>query len=229
MKSKTQPLVAIIDYGRGNIFSVKNASEKAGFSAVITNSPESVMEADAVILPGVGAFGDAMETLKHHKLDSAIKNSVQLGKPFLGICLGMQLLMTESFEFGHHRGLDIIKGSVVKFDNICDKNSRRIKVPHIGWNCIYSNKHTDTWKDTLLSGLEDNDFMYFNHSFYVKPKDDGIIVSLTEYGGIKFCSALRLQNIHACQFHPERSGMIGLEIYRNFFKFLDKSKVKNER
>ena len=144
-------------------------------------------------------------------------------KPFIGICLGMQLLMTESFEFGHHKGLGIIEGSVRRFDFSSQSCGKEPKVPHIGWNRIIRSKKaisSNLWKGTLLDGLQEGEFMYFVHSYLVQPADETVCLSVTDYGGIEFCSSLRYKNIFACQFHPERSGPMGLKVYENLASFI---------
>lgn len=215
--------VSIVDYGLGNLFSVKHACKKAGFDAEITSSKEDILKSDAVILPGVGAFGNAMETLKNLELADTLKEAALSGKPFLGICLGMQLLMSESDEFGNHQGLDIIKGSVVRFDKPVDDKGKRLKVPQVGWNTINvfdSSLHNGTWEGSIFEGIDSGEFMYFVHSFYVKPDDPDVVLSTSEYGNIQFCSGLNYKNIYACQFHPERSGIKGLQVYHNFFNLI---------
>ena len=206
--------VAIIDYGMGNLFSVKHACEHVGLHAEITTSVDFIKKAGAVILPGVGAFGDAMEALRQRNLIGPLKEFAASGKPFLGICLGLQLLMTESFEFGRHQGLGIIDGDVVRFDNPKESGTS-LKVPHVGWNHIETTKAA-SWQDSLLNSIAPGEFMYFVHSYHVRPKQPEVILSGTRYGHIEFCSSLRYRNIFACQFHPERSGPEGLKVYRNF-------------
>lgn len=215
---------AIVDYGMGNLFSVKQACEHVGIEAFITSCGRDILNSDAVILPGVGAFGDAMDALRCLDLVSVLQEVAVSLKPLLGICLGMQLLMDESYEFGHHKGLGIIKGSVIKFDCAINESGKKAKVPQVGWNRIYmvkNNSNNCSWKNSMLNGLGEYEFMYFNHSFYVKPKDPGIILSLSRYGDIEFCSSLQHKNIFACQFHPERSGLRGLMIYKNLLSFIN--------
>lgn len=222
----TNKKVAIVDYGMGNLFSVKHACECVGLNAKVTSSKEEILSADLVILPGVGAFGDAMEALRNLDLVNTLKVVHESSKPIVGICLGMQLLMSEGHEFGRHKGLGIIKGQVVPFDNPIDDSQKSLKVPQVGWNHIYStkNNHTaDVWKNSILEGINNNEFMYFVHSFYVKPENSEVILSKSNYGGIEFCSTLQYENISACQFHPERSGQQGLKIYTNFISLLKKS------
>ena len=204
--------VAIVDYGLGNLFSVQRACETVGADATVTSSPADVRSADAVILPGVGAFGDAMAALRAHRLDAAIVRTVEDGKPLMGVCLGMQLLMTESAEFGRHAGLDLIPGDVVRLSD-APVDGRRVKIPQVGWNRL---RATQPWDGSPLAGQPDALFMYFVHSFYVRPADADCVVSVTRYGQTEFCSSLRRGRVFACQFHPERSGPAGLDVYRRF-------------
>jgi glutamine amidotransferase len=209
------PHVAIVDYGMGNLFSVKHACEYVDLQASITSSCQEILDADAVILPGVGAFGDAMETLRQLDLVSTLQEVASSAKPLVGICLGMQLLMTESYEFGRHAGLDVIPGTVVRLDNLHSRN-KTLKVPYVCWNQMYrSESANDPWAGSLLDGLPDGVFMYFVHSFFVKPDAQGIAIATTRYGDAEFCSALHYRNIFACQCHPERSGRQGLKVYHN--------------
>lgn len=213
-----RPHVAIVDYRMGNLFSVKNACTKAGLEAIITSSPEEILKADALILPGVGSFGEAMKNLGKLKLIDTLMKFVSLSKPLIGICLGMQLLMEESFEFGHHRGLGIITGRVVSL------KQPHIKVPHICWNRLYRTQNAN-WSDTLLNGLPEGVFMYFVHSFYVEPEEETIKKAVTRYGNVEFCSAIHVGNIFACQCHPERSGKDGLRVYKNLARKLLQGEV----
>lgn len=219
MRSKDRAIVAIVDYGMGNLFSVKHACENIGLTGILTSSREEINSADAVILPGVGAFGDAMNTLKELGLADVLCGIAGSGKPFLAICLGMQLLMSKSTEFGSNEGLNIIRGDVKRFKNPIDTRGRRLKVPQVGWNRICKPTHrrgNDAWSATLLNGLDEGEYMYFVHSFYTEPEDKDVVLSESLYGDIKFCSSLSYKNIFACQFHPERSALDGLKIYKNF-------------
>ncbi len=215
------PQVAIVDYGMGNLFSVKQACGYAGLQAEITSDPGVVRDAAGVILPGIGAFGDAMATLRRHGLVEALRETAASGRPLFGVCLGMQMLMTESHEFGRHEGLALIPGDVVRLQDAAD-GLRKLKVPQIGWNRVQapgdaSGEGTPhRWQGTLLDGLREGVFMYFVHSFYTRPADRAVVVATTRYGPIEFCSALRLGNVFACQFHPERSGPQGLRMYAQF-------------
>jgi glutamine amidotransferase len=217
------PQVAIVDYGMGNLFSVQRACQWAGLTADITCDAKKITQADAVILPGVGAFGDAMGVLRRLDLISVLQDVVESLKPLMGICLGMQLLMSEGFEFGHHRGLDFIKGKVIRFENPLGTHQRRLKVPQVGWNQIYPLMSGQAaWKKSLLDGVPEQENMYFVHSYYVVPQDDCLTLSISRYGHIEFCSSLQYKNIFACQFHPERSGQAGLRMYNNLAQSLIK-------
>ncbi len=200
-------MIAIINYGMGNLRSVQKAIEKVGGKAIITSDPEVVNKADKVVLPGVGAFSDAIENLKSNNLIEVIKETIDTGKPFLGICLGLHLLFTESEEDGLHQGLDIIKGRVVRF-------SDEVKVPHMGWNQIKIEKDSLIYKD-----VPDNSYFYFVHSYYPVPEDKSVIATITDYG-IEFVSSVLKDNIFAAQFHPEKSSDLGLKILENFVALL---------
>jgi glutamine amidotransferase len=215
--SEMRSRIAIVDYGMGNLFSVKRACERFGMHASITSSFRDIESADAVILPGVGAFGDAMKNLEELNLVGLLQDTAAQNKPLVGICLGVQLLMDESLEFGRHKGLGIFKGKVVKFDHPVE-GDRELKVPQVGWNRINKAKKPygqDAWQGTLLEGIKDGAFMYFVHSYIVQPIDPEVIISTTKYGHIDFCSSLGRKNIFASQFHPERSDFEGLKVYRN--------------
>jgi glutamine amidotransferase len=204
--------VVIIDYQLGNLFSVKQACDTIGINATISSDREDVLSADALILPGVGAFIEAINNLKSFGLDTAIQEKVKNGTPIFGICLGLQLLFTESEEFGAGNGLDIISGVIKRFPENFEE--RKIKVPHIAWNTMY--KSDQNWDKTALKELKNNDFMYFIHSYYVKPSDNSCILTKTNYDGIEFCSSILKDNIFATQFHPEKSAEKGISIYKNW-------------
>ncbi len=210
--------VAIIDYKLGNLHSVKSACDYVKLPSVITDDPKVILKSKAVILPGVGAFKKGMENLQNSKLDITIKEFIKMNKPFLGICLGMQLLFNHSEEFGHHPGLGIIKGKIVKFNFNFDKSNNH-PIPQIGWNKIYSKNKN--WKNTILETNSNEDFMYFVHSYYAIPEND-CILSKTSYGSVEFCSSIQFKNIYATQFHPEKSGKKGLKIYKYFKKICEK-------
>ncbi len=204
--------VAIVDYGLGNLFSIQQACRHVGLGAVITSDKQDIANARAVILPGVGAFGDAIAELERLDLFDLLRDISTSGKPLMGICLGMQLLMSESREFGQYGGLNLISGSVRGFREDCEANS---KIPQIGWNRI-SRSEGGSWNGSPLENLDDGTFMYFVHSYYVVPEDTETVLAITTFGGIEYCSALRRENIFGCQFHPERSGVAGLKIYASF-------------
>ncbi len=214
--------VAIIDYGMGNLFSVKNACEHVGLNALITSSAHNILSADAVILPGVGAFGVAIETLQRLDLIKVLIDLAASRKPLFGICLGMQLLMTESLEFGRHAGLGLIPGTVVRFEAPIGIQGA-LKVPQVCWNrMLKTDGDNDPWAGSLLEGLSNGVFLYFVHSYYVRLEEREIGIAVTKYGDIEFCSALKHDNIFACQSHPERSGPQGLRIYHNFAAALNR-------
>jgi glutamine amidotransferase len=204
--------VIIIDYQLGNLYSVKQACDTIGINAKISCEEDDILNADALILPGVGAFNEAMSNLKKLNLDLAIIQKVKSGVPIFGICLGLQLLFTESEEFGAGMGLDLISGVIKRFPE--QYKNRKIRVPQIAWNTIY-NQEQD-WEKTALREIKNNDFMYFIHSYYVEPKDKNNILTLTNYDGIEFCSSVNYQNIFATQFHPEKSSDKGISIYKNW-------------
>ena len=210
-------LTAVIDYGMGNLRSVQKAVEKVGSKAIIANTPRQILDASSVILPGVGAFEKCMNNLKELGLVDSIYRSIEAGKPFLGICLGLQILFTESEEFGSPRGLNIIKGRVVRFPtNLTGTDSDnqmpkiRLKVPHMGWNSLKFRKRAPVYEH-----IDDGSYLYFVHSFYVIPEDENIISTTTTYG-IEFTSSIWKDNIIAMQFHPEKSQRLGLQILKSF-------------
>lgn len=212
-----RPSVAIVDYGLGNIYSVRRACGVAGMDARCTADSEVIAAADAVILPGIGAFGDAMEAIRELKLIDTICRIVSEGKLLFGICLGMQLLMDTSEEFGSHAGLGLIPGSVVKFPAAATDGSR-VKVPHVGWTPIVSSD--DRWRTRLFDGISQSECMYFVHSYYVRPTRPESMLAESTYGGVRFCSAIGAGNVMGCQFHPERSGPAGLRLYHNLAAML---------
>ena len=218
MDLNSSPRVAIVDYGMGNLFSIKNACESVDLIPEITSEREGILKADAVILPGVGAFGYAMERLKTLNLIRTLKETADSTKPFMAICLGMQLLMSGSREFGDHEGLGIIDGNCF---GIGAQQDKRFRIPHMGWNAIYEptgGVKKNTWKGSSLDGIRNGAYMYFIHSYYVVPKNTDTILSYTRYGEVEFCSSLQVENLFACQYHPERSGKQGLKIYSGFFQ-----------
>jgi glutamine amidotransferase len=203
-------MIAIVDYGMGNLRSVEKGFLKVGVDARIVSNPKAVDDARAVVLPGVGAFRDCMRNLKEKSLIESVLRSIQKGKPYLGICLGLQVLFTESEEFGIYKGLDILKGKVMRF-------RLTLKVPHMGWNKVKILRRSPLFED-----IQDQAFFYFVHSFYVVPDDNDIVATTTEYG-ISFASMVWKENIFATQFHPEKSQETGLKILRNFGDFVRKA------
>jgi len=200
-------MIAIIDYGMGNLRSVQKAFEHVGLEAVVTSDAKTISSASKVVLPGVGAFPDCMRNLGQYGLIDVVRETVESGKPFLGICLGLQLLFSESEEFGISKGLDIIKGRVVRFKG---PEFATLKVPHMGWNSIRIKRGAPA-----LFDIPDNCNVYFVHSFYVIPEDTNVIATTTSYG-INFVSSIWKDNIFATQFHPEKSQTLGLAILKNF-------------
>jgi glutamine amidotransferase len=202
-----KPKIVIIDYGMGNLRNVQKAFEKIGSDARLTRNKNEIGRASAIVLPGVGAFKDCVENLKKYGLVEPLLRSIEKGKPYLGICLGLQILFSESEEFGSHKGLDLIKGKVVRF--VPDPEH---KVPHMGWNTIEKEK-----EGPMLQGIERGDFFYFVHSYYVIPDKTQWISSFTTYGK-PFVSSIWKENLFATQFHPEKSQQKGLRILENFVK-----------
>jgi glutamine amidotransferase len=201
-------VIAIVDYDMGNLKSVQKAFEAVGHRAAVTRDPKAIADASHVVLPGVGAFGDCMRNLERYGLVEPVTKAIADGKPFLGICLGFQLLFTESEEFGRHRGLGVIPGKVVRFPS--NGSAVPLKVPHMGWNSIAIGN-----RPPVLEGVPDGAFMYFVHSYYVVPDDRAVACTMTDYGA-PFVSSIVRDNIFACQFHPEKSQQEGLRIIRNF-------------
>ena len=198
-------MIAIIDYGAGNLQSVKKAFDFIGAESVITNDPKVILSADKILLPGVGSFGDAMDSMHKNGLVETIKECALSGKPFLGICLGLQLLFEESEESPGVKGLGIFKGKIKKFSS-----DMGLKIPHIGWNSLSIKQ-----KNTLFKDIPENSYVYFVHSYYLHAEDENDIATVTNYG-IDFHSAVGKNNIFATQFHPEKSGDVGLQILKNF-------------
>jgi glutamine amidotransferase len=207
-----KPWVAVVDYGLGNLFSVGQACRHVGMEFAITDRKAAVDDSWGIILPGVGAFGDAMAKLRELDLLDAIGRQAARGKPVVGICLGMQLMMDTSREFGLHQGLGLVPGEVLPLPR---GPGRPAKVPQVGWNSISPPEgDTGRWGGTVLEGTRAGEYMYFVHSYFARPADPAHLLSVTEYGGEVFCSALQKDNCLAFQFHPERSGPAGLEVYQ---------------
>jgi imidazole glycerol-phosphate synthase subunit HisH len=203
--------ISVVDYQMSNLFSVKNIFEHLGIKINVVSSAQEINAANALILPGIGAFGEAIANLERLQLITPIKNFITSGKPFMGICLGLQLLFSKSYEFGVHEGLGIIEGEVIKLPQ--EYQGRAMRVPTIGWNKISA---YNDWVNTPLHNLKNNEFVYFVHSYYVKPNKDEWVLSTTQYNGLTYCSSLHKDNVFATQFHPEKSGGVGLEILRNW-------------
>lgn len=197
--------IAIVDYGMGNLRSVEKALEKVGGKPLVTRDPEAVRSAQAVVLPGVGAFGACMENLRKYGLDKVVLDVIERGTPFFGICLGMQLLFEESEEFGPVHGLGVLPGRVVRFPASAER-----PVPHMGWNQIRVCAEVPH-----LRNVADGSFVYFVHSYYVVPANGEVVATATEYG-VEFASAVHWKNIFATQYHPEKSQRVGLALLRNF-------------
>lgn len=202
-------MIAIIDYGVGNIFSLKSSLDKIGAEAVLTGSRETIEKCDRIILPGVGAFGDAIALLKKNGLDGIIKEECKKGKPLLGICLGMQLLFEKSFEYGEREGLGLIKGSVVPMEGAIPKE---LKIPHIGWNSLLFPKNRE--KSRLFKYISEGSYVYFVHSYFGTNCKESVS-ALTEYGA-ELTAAVERKNVFGVQFHPEKSGDVGLNILKGF-------------
>jgi glutamine amidotransferase len=211
------PLVAIVDYGMGNLFSVEQACRHAGLTSIVTSKPQEALSADGVILPGIGAMPDAVAALRATGMDDALRRIAAKGRPLFGICLGMQLLMREGTEFGHHAGLDIIPGTVIRFTDPM-QDGRALKVPSIGWNAVepVSRHGSDPWVGTPLAGIPPGAPFYFVHSYHVALENPAAVLATTRYGDIEYCSALGSGSVFGCQFHPERSGAAGLGMYHTF-------------
>ena len=199
-------MIAIIDYGVGNLFSLVSSLKSIGVDAVVTDDKAVIGAADKLILPGVGAFGDARKKLSETGMDAVLMEEAKKGKPILGICLGMQMLFEKSYEYGAHTGLGLLSGEVVSMEGVVPAD---YKIPHIGWNALQFKK-----QNPLFRFIEDGDFVYFVHSYYVKNCDDSLLAT-TEYGA-ELTAAVAKDNIYGCQFHPEKSGSVGLNILRGF-------------
>jgi len=202
-------MIAIVDYEMGNLRSVQKGFETVGYDAVVTRDPAVIDRASHVVLPGVGAFGDCVTNLDQFGLVEPLRHGISQGKPFLGICLGLQVLFTESEEFGSHPGLDIIQGKVKRFSH-AEHEEKGLKVPHMGWNTIDIKAPSP-----LLKEIAPESYVYFVHSYYVEPVEPKIICTETTYG-MPFVSSVAYDNVFACQFHPEKSQRIGLQLLRNF-------------
>lgn len=205
--------VVVVDYGIGNVFSVCNALSHLGVPHQLTRDIPTLMAADRVILPGVGAFGRAMDALRDFGLDDGLRDYAQTGKPLLGICIGMQVLMDRSSEFGEHRGLGFIPGDVSRIADT-DASGARLRVPHISWQQL--EPAPAGWDGSALAGTDAMDSFYFVHSFHAQPVDAGHVIATADYEGVAVTAAIRCENITGIQFHPERSGAAGLDLLERF-------------
>ncbi len=207
-------MIAIIDYDMGNLRSVANAFRRVGAEVAVTRDPLVIRDAGHVVLPGVGAFRDCMANLNRFGLIESVLRAIESGKPFLGICLGLQLLFEEGLEFGLHKGLGVLKGQVVRFDeHMAGPSGMSLKIPHMGWNDIRIEKDS-----LLLKDIPEGSYFYFVHSYYARPNDPGDVNLTTTTYGLRFTSAIEKDNVMATQFHPEKSQKLGLKIIENFTK-----------
>lgn len=200
-------MITVVDYGMGNLRSVAKAFEAVGANIKVSSKPEDIKNSKAIVIPGVGAFKDAIKHLKELNLYDEIINHINDKKPYFGICLGLQILFEKGYEFGEHRGLGIIKGKVIRFTQ-----KEGYKIPHMGWNQVNIKQ-----KNGLFKNIKNSEFFYFVHSFYVVPEDSRVIASTTDYIN-EFCSSIQIDNIWAVQFHPEKSQKPGLKLIKNFVK-----------
>ncbi len=204
-------MIAVIDYGMGNLRSVAKAFETVGAPVTVTSEPKEILKADSVVLPGVGAFRDCMKNLQSKELDRVVHETIESGKPFLGICLGLQVLFDESVEFGCVRGLGIVPGKVARFKtHVSQPGNELLKVPHMGWNTVSIKK-----RNPLFESAPEDSWFYFVHSYHVIPDDPDVIATTTNYG-IEFVSGIQHKNIYAFQFHPEKSQKLGLAVLEKF-------------
>ncbi|MDD5173921.1 MAG: imidazole glycerol phosphate synthase subunit HisH [Candidatus Omnitrophica bacterium] len=225
-------MIIVIDYGMGNLHSVRKALEVVGAKAKVSSRAEDILKADKIVFPGVGSFGEAMKELNKRKLVKPIKDAINVGKPFLGLCLGLQLLFERSEESPGVRGLGLLKGAVKRFKggvrrypsvppirrNLRMKFSyENFKVPHMGWNDIAYSVERIAYREKILKNVPNNSYMYFVHSYYVKPEDKRVVLTTTSYG-MDFASGVCKDNIYAFQFHPEKSQELGLKILKNFVR-----------
>ena len=200
-------MVGIIDYGVGNLFSLRSSLAAIGQEVVVSSDPEILRKADHILLPGVGAFEDAVQKLRASAMDQMVYEAAKAGKPLMGICLGMQMLFEKSFEYGEHTGLGLLKGEVVPMEGYLPEN---LKIPHMGWNALEITKP----EGKLFAGIKQGDYVYFVHSYFASGCEDSL-AAVTEYGK-PLTAAVEKDNVFGCQFHPEKSGEVGLDILRAF-------------
>ena len=203
-------MIVIVDYGMGNLHSAAKALAHVGGQVMVTSDVAVIAQADKIVLPGVGAFADAMAALRDKQIVAPLKEGIEAGKPFLGICLGMQLLMGVSYEDGENEGLGVIEGEVRRFDFTGRADKDSLKIPHMGWNSLEWDKDVP-----LFKGLTNGSYVYFVHSYYVAPQDEAVIATSTNYGGA-FASSLWKDNVYGVQYHPEKSQRVGLTMLKNF-------------
>lgn len=207
--------IVIVDYGVGNLHSLKKVFEFCGVEPSVSEDAEIISKSDAVVLPGVGSFEAGMRGIKLRGLADAVIHAAEKDKPMLGICLGAQIMLSKGYEFGEWDGLSIFPGKVIRFPELrCSE-----KIPHIGWNQV-ARPQKDSWKDSIFKTLPDNFSAYFVHSYILSPDNQSYSFGVTEYGGYGFCSAMKKGNVYGVQFHPEKSGRNGISIIKNFIKLL---------
>ncbi len=199
--------VIILDYGAGNLRSVARAVEHLGFTPDVSEDPRALDDADAVIMPGVGAAADTMRNLEEHNFSDPLREYIESGRPFLGVCMGLQALLTVSEEGGEHACLNVVEGRVRRFERLDD-----MKIPHMGWNAVEQVR-----EHPVFAGIPDGSFFYFVHGYYPDPEDESIVIGRTDYGA-PFASVIARDNLIATQFHPEKSGKVGLQLYQNFLE-----------
>ena len=205
--------ITIIDYKCGNILNLVRAIKHLGYEVEMTSEKKKIINSSHVILPGVGAFGNAMKQLENQNLNKVILEYAKLNNPLLGICLGMQILLTEGNEFGRHSGLNLIEGEVIKISN---NKIKEIKIPHMGWNELYPNKNEKKWKNKILGNESLGKSFYFAHSYVCSIKKKDYIIAVSDYMGVSIPAVISKNNIYGCQFHPEKSSDVGLSFLKNF-------------
>jgi len=206
--------VVIVDYGSGNLQSIQKAFASRGVATLLTSRPEQVETARRLVIPGVGAFGDCVARVAERGLEEPIRRCIERGRPVLGVCVGMQMLFDRSEEFGVHQGLGLIRGTVTALSN-ADARGGRVKIPHIAWSELHAPEGT-RWDGTILAGVENADCVYFVHSFHAVPERWESCLAETHYGDQRICAVARSGNLYGCQFHPEKSGEVGLRIIQAF-------------
>ncbi len=210
---KKEPIIGIVDYGVGNLHSAVKAFKQFSSHIIISEDAHTLMECDALVLPGVGSFESGMEGLRIRGLIDTIINFSKSNKMILGICLGAQIMLSKGFEFGEFEGLNLIPGEVKHFPNL----KKGVKIPHIGWNSIYP-PNTETWNNSIFQDIQQGSNVYFVHSYVLNPENHNHVFTKSKYGELEFCSAIRNGNIYGTQFHPEKSGKIGLAIIKKFIE-----------